>query len=260
MCSLNARSEGQSGYSPESEVEEIRYRAVGLILGSLIDTCSKVHDNARMKPGDSNDLPFFERPDLSPFLVHLTRNTTATDDYSAYDNLVSILMTGEIFASTGTTGFIKGTGRASCFMDIPLGSLKYVLNEANTNPRKPRYEPFGIVVTNEYAYARGCRPVLYLSDDEIKSLAIPKRELWRVVRLDAVDGTGVNWLHEREWRAKGSFPVPGKVRAVLVNNTKSAQHLQKQISNEPSSFKSLPAAIIPLTILCQGLPYLHSEA
>ena len=47
MCSLNARSEGQSGYSPESEVEEIRYRAVGLILGSLIDTCLRVHDNAR---------------------------------------------------------------------------------------------------------------------------------------------------------------------------------------------------------------------
>ena len=50
MYSLNARSEGQSGYSPESEVEEIRYRAVGLILkilGSLIDTCLRVHDNAR---------------------------------------------------------------------------------------------------------------------------------------------------------------------------------------------------------------------
>ena len=47
MCSLNARSEEQSGYPPESEVEEIRYRAVGLILECLIDTCSKVHDNAR---------------------------------------------------------------------------------------------------------------------------------------------------------------------------------------------------------------------
>jgi hypothetical protein len=213
-----------------------------------------------MKLGDSNDLPFFERPDLSPFLVHLTRNTAAKDGYSAYDNLVSILMTGEIFASTRKTGFIKGKGRASCFMDIPLGSLKYVLNEANTNPNKPRYEPFGVVVSKEYAYAHGCRPILYLSNDDVRSLGIPERELWRVVRLDAVDGTGVNWLHEREWRAKGSFAMPRKVRAVLVKNTKTAQRLQKRITDEPGSFKSVPAAIIPLTVLCQGLPYLHSEA
>ena len=32
---------------PESEVEKIPCRVGGLILGSFIDTCSKVHDNAR---------------------------------------------------------------------------------------------------------------------------------------------------------------------------------------------------------------------
>jgi hypothetical protein len=31
------------------------------------------------------DLPFFERPDLSPYLVHLTKNTRVDDDYSAYN-------------------------------------------------------------------------------------------------------------------------------------------------------------------------------
>jgi hypothetical protein len=213
-----------------------------------------------MKPGDSNDLPFIERPDLSPFLIHLTRNTTATDKYGAFENLVSILMTGEIFASQRKTGFIKGTTGASCFMDVPLSSLKYVLNEANTNPDRPRYEPFGILVTKRYAYEHGCRPVLYLSDEEVRTLAIPKSELWRVVRLDAVDGTGVNWLHEREWRAKGSFTLPKNLRAALVHNTKSAQRLQQLIFDEPDSFNSLPASVIPLNVLCQGLPYLHGEA
>jgi len=47
MCSLNARNEGWSVCSPESEIEKIRCRADGFIMGSLIDTCSKVHDNAR---------------------------------------------------------------------------------------------------------------------------------------------------------------------------------------------------------------------
>ena len=35
-------------------------------------------------------LPFNERPDLSPYLVHLTKNTKKEDEYSAFDNLVSL--------------------------------------------------------------------------------------------------------------------------------------------------------------------------
>ncbi len=210
-----------------------------------------------MPSTDSNALPFFQRPDLSPFLVHLTKNTLSEDKYSAFDNLVNILKTGEVIGSTTKKGFIKGTSSASCFMDIPLSSLKYVLNEANTNPDHPRYEPFGIIVSKEYAYGNGCRPVLYLSDAETKSLQIRSNQLWRVVRLEGVDGFHVNWLHEREWRSKGSFPLPSKVRAVLVKSTKSAERLQKLISRERDRFKSVPASIIPLSVLCQGLPYLH---
>lgn len=210
-----------------------------------------------MPSSDSNALPFSQRPDLSPFLVHLTKNTAREDEYDAFDNLVSILKTGEVFGSTTKKGFIKGRSRASCFMDVPLSSLKYVLNEANTNPDHPRYEPFGIVVSKKYAYENGCRPVLYLSDTETKALQIPQDELWRVVRLEGVDGFNVNWLHEREWRAKGAFPVPTKVRAVLVKNTQSAERLHKLIGRERDEFKSVPASIIPLSVLCQGLPYLH---
>jgi len=38
------------------------------------------------------DLPFYERPDLTPFLLHLTR---AANGQSGFDNLVEILRTGK---------------------------------------------------------------------------------------------------------------------------------------------------------------------
>jgi hypothetical protein len=41
------RREGLSVCSPESELEKIQCRAGCLIPGNLIDTCLKVHDNAR---------------------------------------------------------------------------------------------------------------------------------------------------------------------------------------------------------------------
>lgn len=212
-----------------------------------------------MAKNDSNALPFLERPDLSPFLVHLTKNTIAEDKYDAFDNLCSILKTGEIFGSTTAKGFIKGRNPATCFMDVPLSSLKYILNESNTTPSHPRYEPFGIVVSKKFAYDNGGRPVLYLSDAELKTLKIPSEELWRVVRLEGVENKSINWLHEREWRAKGSFSLPSKVRAVLVKNTQSAERLQRIIERDRKAFESVPASIIPLSVLCQGLPYLYQD-
>ena len=58
-----------------------------------------------MRP-EFEDLPFFERPDLTPYLIHLTKNTKA-DDYSAYNNLVNILLTGKVWGSDKEKGFIK---------------------------------------------------------------------------------------------------------------------------------------------------------
>ncbi|NPD22042.1 hypothetical protein [Corallococcus exiguus] len=205
---------------------------------------------------EAANLPFVERPDLSPFLVHLTKNTKGANGRSAFDNLVSILTSGEIKGSDTRKGFVKGPNRAACLMDVPLGSLKYVLNASNSDPERPRYEPYGVVVTKEYGYKRGGRPVLYLSNSELEELSIPAQELWRVVRFESADGTGVNWVHEREWRAKGSFKLPKELKAVLVKNVADAKKLQKLVASEPKRFKAMPSSIIPLTIMCQGLPYL----
>lgn len=201
-----------------------------------------------------DELPFNARPDLSPYLIHLTKNTKREDQYSAFDNLVSILKLGKIFGSDSSKGFIKGPHKAACFMDIPFQALKYVLTPENADPQRPRYEPYGVVITKGYAYRSGCRPVLYLSNDETKKLGIPKGELWRVVRFEVKkDGGWISWLHEREWRCKGSFRMPSSIQAVLVRNTKDAARLSGLIADEPDEFKSKPRSIIPLTVISQGL-------
>jgi hypothetical protein len=141
-------------------------------------------------------------------------------------------------------------------MDVPLNSLKYVLNESNTDPKRPRYEAYGIIVSKTLGYKRGARPVMYLSNTELQAIQVPAAELWRVVRLEGVDGTGINWVHEREWRSKGDFNLPKKPLAALVQSVSEAAKLRKLITKHGEEFTCIPSSIIPLDILCQGLPYL----
>lgn len=199
------------------------------------------------------ELPFNLRPDLTPYLLHMTKNTKTKDKFSAFDNLVNILETGEIWGSRKSKGFIKGPNKAVCFMDVPFASLKYVLTPENADPQAPRYEPYGIALTKSYAYGEGCRPVLYLSNEELKSINIPEDELWRVVRFEVQNKNWISWLHEREWRCKGNFTLPSSIHTVLVRNTNDAEKLHKLIQKKPNSFKCKPKSIVPLSVLCQGL-------
>lgn len=141
-------------------------------------------------------------------------------------------------------------------MDVPLSSLKYILNDENSNPNNPRYEPFGILITKKLGYHKGCRPVLYLSDNEANSLKIPKGELWRVVKLEVSGDKWTSWMHEREWRCKGNFKLPQNTLSVLVKNSNFAEKLRDKILSNPKKFKVKPRSIIPLSIICEGLPYL----
>src|SRR6266516_1875027 len=107
-------------------------------------------DSTKMRRLEFEKLPFEERPDLTPYLVHLTRNTEKKDDCSAFDNLVKILKRGKIMGS-GNAGYVKGPNKAACFMDVPLMALKYVLKKSVTTAPKPKYEPYGILVGKKYA-------------------------------------------------------------------------------------------------------------
>jgi hypothetical protein len=206
---------------------------------------------------EPTNIPFFERPDLSPYLVHLTKSTSSPKR-SALNNLINMLKCGEIFGS-GKSGFIKGPNEATCFTDIPLSSLKFLLNVKNTNPENPRYQPYGILVSKKFAYRKGARPVIYLSDAELALLSINQQEIWRVVRFEGVDDADVNWTHEREWRRKGNFPLPTNPYAVLVKTVAEARKLREKIVSSPKDFASLPSSIIPLEVLCQGLPYIFKK-
>jgi hypothetical protein len=200
-----------------------------------------------------NELPFNARPDLTPYLLHLTKGKMIEGKRrSAYDNLVSILQQGKIVASQ-RRGFIKGGQSATCFMDVPFASMKYVLTPENRDPNKPRYEPYGICLLKRTAYGKGSRPVLYLSDQEIIDLKIPQSELWRVVKFEVQDENWISWLHEREWRCKGDMKLPAKLLAVFVKSAKEVEKLQKKIATaRPGTFKTVPLSIIPFSIVCQG--------
>jgi hypothetical protein len=201
---------------------------------------------------DFEELPFSERPDLTPYLIHLTRRSK---NATAFENLVNILRTGKLKGSR-RSGYIKGPNKAACFMDVPFYSLKHILNKSNTDETTLRYEPYGIFCTKKIAYERGVRPVLYLSNQEVSDLKIPGEELWRVVRFEVDDAGWISWLHEREWRVKGDFKVPTRPYGVLVHTPKEAEELLELLATEPEKFKVRPKSVIPLTVLCQGLVYM----
>lgn len=200
------------------------------------------------------DLPFNARPDLTPYLIHLTKNTMRKDRFSGFENLVNILETGEIWGSKSSEGFIKGKRRATCFMDVPFASLKYVLTPENADPIKPRYEPYGLIIRKQFAYRKGTRPVLYLSNAELRKMEVPADELWRVVRLELEKKRQwISWLHEREWRCPDGFKLPRKIQAVLVRDADEAVLLRGMLEKKSRKFACSPKSIIPLEIVCQGL-------
>ena len=101
----------------------------------------------------------------------------------------------------------------------------------------------------KFAYKRGCRPVLYLSDKEMKDVRTPRSELWRVVRFEVAEKRWISWLHEREWRCKGALRLPGEIQAVLIKSTKDAIKLAKLLAESSKEFKCVPRSLIPLTVV-----------
>src|SRR5438094_10160668 len=96
---------------------------------------------ANQMPGkEFKELPFNKRPDLTPYLIHLTRTTESEDDYTALANLINILERGKIWGSKPgqAPGYIKGKRPAACLMDVPFAALEHVCTEDN----EARYGPY----------------------------------------------------------------------------------------------------------------------
>jgi len=52
------------------------------------------------------------------------------------------------------------------------------------------------------------------------------------LRLEVKGKEWISWLHEREWRCKGSFKLPADIHGVLVKNTERAVELTERIRSE----------------------------
>jgi|CXWL01.1.fsa_nt_gi hypothetical protein len=195
------------------------------------------------------ELPYYERPDLTPYLIHLTKESVKN---TGLKNLISILKDGVI---EGTNSFIKRASResgvkAACFMDVPFAALKYVCSPKNAG----RYQAYGVVVRKQDVYQQMGRPVLHLSGKECEKLNIPPKQLWRVVSLE-YDGKAniwIDWQHEREWRCPNEFDLKKVPCIALVESVKDVKKLQDKIDQEPALFQCVPITIIPLEVICQG--------
>lgn len=204
------------------------------------------------------EYPYYVRPDLTPYLIHLTKGDPESG-ITARDRLLQILRDGIIRGSDPDTGHIKGAHPAVCLMDVPFMALKYVLSDANV--KRGRYEPYGLVISKTWAYGSGARPALYLSRDETRDL-IPQDEHWRVVHFDGSDPEDwQGWLHEREWRLKGDLklPSPHGFTGVLVKSPSECRAIHEASEDDEFPIPSRPRAVIPIQVICQGLPYLDSD-
>jgi hypothetical protein len=164
---------------------------------------------------DDYDLPNNERPDLTPYLIHLTKGD---EEHTGLEKLESILRSGIIH---GTDSYIKGKRKAACFMDIPFVSLKYVCSENN----KKRYESYGVIIKKTTAYGLGARPVLYLSTSECADLGITRKdlpeELWRIVTLQASNKKGIWGVTHKSviWRTQRLYcPYSMRVSSALQSS------------------------------------------
>jgi hypothetical protein len=132
------------------------------------------------------------RSDISPNLVHFTSGASHVE---AFTRLRKIIADRSLLAGSR---FIKGDYRCVCFSEAPLTSLKDGLVNKDYYSR---YSPFGILVSKQWLFAQGGRPVIYQSTEEYYSL--PETHRWRHVLYEPGDSRDkIDFTWEREWRIK----------------------------------------------------------
>ncbi|MCX2745323.1 hypothetical protein OO013_15705 [Mangrovivirga sp. M17] len=145
-----------------------------------------------------------QRADLSEWLLHLTKG----NEDEAYLDLLSILNSFKINSSKHYQITNFDPEGATCFYDVPLGSLKQLID---TNPNKRK--GFGIIVAKRIFWYLGGRPVIYT--DSV-GLNWPLTEKYRLVNTNLDSIPPIDWSHEREWRFKGDFYLYNEI---LYNNS-----------------------------------------
>jgi hypothetical protein len=101
------------------------------------------------------------RGDISSRLIHLTRGN---GEKTVEQVFASIVNESKL---RGSARDIRGGYSCVCFTEAPLTSLAQVMAANSTTMR---YQPFGVMVSKDWLYAKGGRPVIYGEPDEFDAL------------------------------------------------------------------------------------------
>jgi hypothetical protein len=168
--------------------------------------------------------PYMLRDDVSRNLVHLLRNQQDVNEPRSAENVfIEILTTKTIL---GGTGNIKGQFRCVCFSEAPISKLGQIL--ALPGIHGMRYKPFGFMVSKEWLYKKGGRPVIYQSDSEYELLHDDLK--YRHVKYEPPT---VDFCWEREWRIKTDRLQldPAEVTVIVPNRT-FVEKIKKEDASE----------------------------
>jgi hypothetical protein len=156
------------------------------------------------------------RGDLSNRLIHLTRSDSAQE---AKERFSAILRGGRLL---GSTRDIRGGAKCICFSEAPLANIVQSLGDSARNGF--RYAPFGVMVSKQWLFSKGGRPVIYQSEEEFSHL--PESLQFRHVRYEP---GSVDYTFEREWRVRtDSLKLDPSETTVVVPTRGWEQRLQQQ--------------------------------
>ena len=162
------------------------------------------------------------RPDISNFLIHFTSDKSV---YLAYKRLKKIIKERRLI---GNNELIKGGYHCICFSEAPLNCLPGGLVNLNYYSR---YSPFGIMVSKEWLFNLGGRPVIYQSEDEFNLL--PDQIKWRHMLYDPSQEPAIDFTWEREWRINCDYLDFKLSNAqIIVSNNSWADRLKKDHERE----------------------------
>ena len=162
-----------------------------------------------------------KRPDLSDFVLHLTRPQPGL---TAWDALAGILREWWIRPSMRDWVTKYEPAGASCFYDVPVTHWDDVVH---TNPSGR--EGYGIAVAKQALWGLGGRPAIYT--DLTEPSVWPPAERFRVVHTNLWT-RHPDWTHEREWRVPHDFTFEhSQVEFVIVDTYEDVARFPKELKD-----------------------------
>jgi hypothetical protein len=138
------------------------------------------------------DFDSMNRQDISKHLIHFTKDK---NDECAFRRLQKIIRDKKLI---GGSNMIMGNHRCVCFSEAPLPSLADGLVN---NDHYSKYSSFGIMVSKQWLFKQGGRPVIYQPVAEYKLLSESHR--WRHVTFELRETHSFSdFTWEREWRLR----------------------------------------------------------